>query len=90
MSLFKKVSKTLKSSLTGWGKPHHGLTGGLLTRKQFKKLRSKIGLTSKNKLVRQVRRSLSGKPVMQPTSASSVDNGYIYNGRTISQLMGGH
>lgn len=87
MGLFKKLRSHLKTSLSG------GLN--LLSkkersehRKSNRALRKSLGMTSRNKWVRQLRRSLSGKAAAQPTSAATV-GGYTYNGRTLSQLMGG-
>lgn len=59
-----------------------------MNRKQFKKLRSHIGLTSKNKLARRLRRQFLGSDVSfgssgAPTSAAN------FQSRTLSQLTGG-
>lgn len=67
------------------------LHGGGLSTKQYRSIRKHLGLTSKNKWVRQVKRSLGlGKGVAytQPVSANDVA-GYQYSGRSVSQLMGG-
>lgn len=60
-------------------------------RKNVKNLRRKFGITSDSKLVRKIKKSLSGKSVVAgaPTSASALDANYQYRPRTISQLMGG-
>lgn len=65
-----------------------GLTSyGFLNRKRFKKIRKKLGLTSKSKLVRSIRRNLLGKAVspVTPSSAST----YQHQARTLSQMTGG-
>lgn len=65
-----------------------GLTsGGLINRKRFKKIRKKLGLTSKSKFVRSIRRNLLGNAVASsmPSSAST----YQHQARTLSQMTGG-
>lgn len=64
-----------------WNKIH--------ARRISKKLRRKVGLTSKNKWTRQIKRSLlaSSAPVSAATVSSG--DGYRYQGRTLSQLTGG-
>lgn len=75
---WKSVKKVAKRALLGHG----------LSRKQFKSVRRKLGLTSDSKLVRSVRRSMLGNNGQfalsgAPTSAVS------YQPRSISSLMGG-
>lgn len=63
-----------------------------LNRKTDKRIRRKLGLTSKNKFMRQVKRSLKDLfSSSTPVSATSVgsSDGYRYQGRTLSQLTGG-
>lgn len=63
-----------------------------LNRKTVKRIRRKIGVTSKNKFMRQLKRSLKDMfSSSTPVSASSVgsSDGYRYQGRTLSQLTGG-
>lgn len=75
----------------GFGKIIKRVAAYGLKRKNVKNLRRKIGLTSDSKLMRRLRRSISGKSVVAgpPTSASALDANYQYRPRTISQLMGG-
>lgn len=59
-------------------------------RKNVKKVRSHLHLTSKSKLFKGLKRSLrNGRDVfsLQPTSASS--STYTYQPRSLSQLTGG-
>lgn len=70
---------------------HRFASEGTLSRKQFKNLRSKLGLTGSSKWARQVKRSINPRDLVSsgsPVSATSV--GYQYNGRSLSQLMGGN
>lgn len=75
-----------------FGKVAKRLLPGLhISRKNAKSIRKRLGLTSKSKWLRQVKRSLGigSRPVYsQPVSASDL-GGYQYNGRTLSQLTGG-
>ena len=62
---------------------------GHMSRKQFKSIRSKLGLTSKNKFARQLRRSLPAASLASPVSTSAYTEGYHADPRTLSQLTGG-
>ena len=75
----------------GWKSIYKAGKRVLANRKFAKSIRKRLGLTSKSKWVRQTKRSLGiGNSVAytQPVSASDV-GGYQYNGRSVSQLMGG-
>lgn len=56
----------------------------------MKAVRKKIGLTGKNKFFRQLKRGLKGRSVLSsPVSTSAVTEGYQYQPRSISSLIGG-
>lgn len=65
------------------------LTPGHMSRKQFKSVRKKLGLTSKNKLVRSVRRSFFGSNNGDVLGGSVPTSAGNFQSRSISQLMGG-
>lgn len=75
----------------GWKSIYKAGKRVLANRKVAKSIRKRLGLTSKSKWLRQTKRSFGlGKGVAysQPVSASDL-GGYQYNGRSVSQLMGG-
>jgi hypothetical protein len=84
MSFFKKAFS--RKGLSKWTR--RVVLG--LDRKQWKKLRSHVGLTSKNKLMRQIKRSLSPGSYQPANLAGAPTSAYTYQGRTLSQLMGGN
>lgn len=65
-------------------------------RKMEKKWRNKLGITSKNKIgraLKKVQHLFSGgnsASSVSSSTSSQIQAGYQYNGKSISQLMGGY
>ena len=75
-----------------FGKIRRGFPAFGGSRRFFKNIRRKLGLTSKNKWLRQLKRRVKGYTGASSAVASSVPTSastYQYQGRTLSQLMGG-